>query len=38
LFKHLLTLEQNWPAAWMGQVAANSGDVEPIDALMSEIA
>ena len=38
LFKHLLTLEQNWPAAWMGQVAPNSGDVEPIDALMSEIA
>ena len=38
LFKHLLTLEQNWPAAWMGQVAANSGDVEPIDALMIEIA
>lgn len=38
LFKHLLTLEQNWPAAWMGQVAANSGDVEPIDALMSELA
>ena len=38
LFKHLLTLEQNWPAAWMGQVVANSGDVEPIDALMSEIA
>jgi DNA-binding transcriptional LysR family regulator len=38
LFKHLLTLEQNWPAAWMGQAVANSGDVEPIDALMSELA
>jgi DNA-binding transcriptional LysR family regulator len=38
LFKHLLTLEQNWPAAWMGQAVANSGDVEPIDVLMSELA
>jgi DNA-binding transcriptional LysR family regulator len=38
LFKHLLTLEQNWPAAWMGQAVANSGDVEPIDELMSELA
>ena len=38
LFKHLLTLEQNWPAAWMGQAVANSSDVEPIDALISELA
>ena len=38
LFKHLLTLEQNWPAEWMGQAVAPNCGFELINAKISKLA
>jgi len=38
LFKHLLTLEQNWPAEWMGQAIAPNISSELINAKISKLA